>query len=96
MVKAQKRTETAQNKKGGSRPVVLGKINLLLALLGLGAEGPELLENSGLYLSPWKEKGWPFTKYGLRGTSTGTGLSGSMGSQSPTWRTAMPSSRERS
>jgi murein DD-endopeptidase MepM/ murein hydrolase activator NlpD len=35
MVKTPMRTETEQGKKGRSSPVVLGKINLLLALLGL-------------------------------------------------------------
>src|SRR5215207_1894854 len=35
MVTTPTRTETEQGKKGRSRPVVLGKINLLLALLGL-------------------------------------------------------------
>src|ERR687897_955369 len=35
MVKMPMRTETEQGKKGPSRPVALGKVNLLLALLGL-------------------------------------------------------------
>jgi lysylphosphatidylglycerol synthetase-like protein (DUF2156 family) len=35
MVKTPMRTETKRGRKGRSRPVVLGKINLLLALLGL-------------------------------------------------------------
>jgi murein DD-endopeptidase MepM/ murein hydrolase activator NlpD len=35
MVKTPTRTETEQSKKGPGRPVVLGKVNLLLAILGL-------------------------------------------------------------
>src|SRR5215213_3923879 len=35
MVKTPMRTETEQAKKGSSRPIALGKLNLLLALLGL-------------------------------------------------------------
>src|SRR5829696_7348895 len=35
MVKTPMRTETEQAKKGSSRPVALGKVNLLLAFLGL-------------------------------------------------------------
>src|SRR5918995_2021204 len=35
MVKTPTRTEPGQGKKGRSRPVALGKVNLLLALLGL-------------------------------------------------------------
>ena len=35
MVKTPMRTETERGKKERSRPVVLGKINLLLELLGL-------------------------------------------------------------
>jgi hypothetical protein len=35
MVTTPTRTETERGKKGRGRPVVLGKVNLLLALLGL-------------------------------------------------------------
>src|SRR5215204_2741388 len=35
MVKTPTRTETEQGKKGPSRPIALGKVNLLLALLSL-------------------------------------------------------------
>jgi hypothetical protein len=35
MVKTPTRTESEQAKKGPSRPIALGKVNLLLALLGL-------------------------------------------------------------
>jgi hypothetical protein len=35
MVKTPMRTETERGKKGRSSPVVLGKVNLLLELLGL-------------------------------------------------------------
>ena len=35
MVKTPTRTETERAKKGRSRPVALGKVNLLLALLAL-------------------------------------------------------------